>query len=317
MPPPKAPADRKGRRMSCNPLRLLIAGLILAGAAGCAAGAGDPAASASPAPQRATRDGRPGPVDVSHFPTERTTGVRPGVYLRKVKETTIYEAGAVLENVEVRGKLNIEADDVTVRNVRIIGEGDWAVIQRQGHSGLTLENVEIAGDGTTKVDTAVLNQGGMVTIRRANIHTVSNGVSTEHGLIEDSYLHDFTEFEGDHVDGVQSAGSPMKGLSLILRHNTILNQVAQTSAVILGQDFSRVHSVVIENNLLAGGGYTIYGGQGKFGTPTDVRIVDNVFSTRFFPKGGHFGPVSYFDAKGRGNLWEGNVWERSGGPVRP
>ncbi|MEV7966785.1 hypothetical protein AB0O34_12495 [Sphaerisporangium sp. NPDC088356] len=282
--------------------------------AGC--GASDASQDVDDTPTKFTPlpDGRP---DVSHFPSAKTTGPQPSTDLRVVGETTVRKAGELVENVEIHGKLNIEANDVVVRNVRVIGEGDWAIIQRQGASGAVLSNLEIKGNGTTKVDTAVLNQGGQITIRRADIHTVSNGITTDHGVIENSYLHDFKEFPGDHIDGVQIGGSPMAGLSLTVRHNAILNQVAETSAIIIGQDFSRTHDVLIQNNLLGGGGYTVYGGEGKFGVPTDIKIMDNVFSRRFYPKGGMYGPVAYFTDKGKGNTFSGNVWEDDGKPVTP
>lgn len=256
-------------------------------------------------------DDRPAGVR-KDFPSAETTGLRPGVRLQKVGEVTVLKPGAVVENLEVHGKLNIKADNVTVRNVRVIGEGDWSIIQADGASGAVIENCEISGDGKVKAQWGVLNQGGDITVRRANIHTVSNSVGTDHGLIEDSYMHDFKEYPGDHVTGPQINGSPRKGLTLTIRHNTILNQIAQTSAISIYQDFSRAHDVLIENNLLGGGGYAVYGGVGKFGTPTGIKIIRNVFTRRLFPKGGFWGPVTYFTTKGKGNRFEGNVWEDTG-----
>ncbi|MFC6079688.1 right-handed parallel beta-helix repeat-containing protein [Sphaerisporangium aureirubrum] len=305
-----------------------LAGVAAAGCAGGAAGARDPLPSRSPGglegvfsgPATPTPSASPsGPAQriPDGFPSAATTGVRPGVKLTKVGEVTVERPGAVVENLEVHGKLNIKADDVTVRNVRVIGEGDWSVIQTKGASGAVIEDSEISGDGVVKAQWGVLNQGGDITVRRVNIHTVPNSVGTDHGLIEDSYMHDFKEWPGDHVTGPQANGSPRKGMSLTIRHNTILNQLSQTSAISLYQDFSRAHDVLIERNLLGGGGYTVYGGEGKFGTPTGIRILNNTFTRRLFDKGGFWGPLTYFTTEGRGNRFEGNVWEESGEPVAP
>ncbi|GAA3793110.1 hypothetical protein GCM10022226_10470 [Sphaerisporangium flaviroseum] len=282
--------------------------------AGCSAGGAaddgrDPIPGHSSQPDVSASPARDG------FPSAENTGLRKGVALKKVGEVTVLKPGAVVENLEVHGKLNIKADKVTVRNVRVIGEGDWSIIQAQGASGAVIEDCEISGDGVVKAQWGVLNQGGDITVRRANIHTVSNSVGTDHGLIEDSYMHDFKEYPGDHVTGPQANGSPQKGLSLTIRHNTILNQISQTSAISIYQDFSRAHDVLIERNLLGGGGYTIYGGEGKFGVPTDIRIIGNVFTRRLFPKGGFWGPVTYFNSKAKGNRFENNVWENTGEPV--
>ncbi|GAA1505895.1 hypothetical protein GCM10009677_42900 [Sphaerisporangium rubeum] len=308
-------------------LALLAAGtLLVSGCAGGDPGARDPVPGRTPAalgnvfPSSAT----PAPTAVPTaaeqaiprgFPSAATTGVRPGTKLTKVGEVTVEKPGALVENLEVHGKLNIKADNVRVRNVRVIGEGDWSVIQVKGFSGAVIEDSEISGDGVVKAQWGVLNQGGFITVRRVNIHTVPNSIGTDHGLIEDCYMHDFKEWPGDHVTGPQANGSPQKGLSLTIRHNTILNQLSQTSAISLYQDFSRAHDVLVERNLLGGGGYAVYGGEGKFGTPTGIRIVNNVFTRRLFPKGGFWGPVTYFTTEGRGNLFEGNIWEDTGEPV--
>lgn len=298
---------------------MLVATVMLGGtAAGCSSADGTAAAGRDPVPgHKPPPSGRPSTSkpDNGGFPSAQTTGLRPGGGLRKVGEVTVTKPGAVVENLEVHGKLNIKADNVTVRNVRVIGEGDWSIIQAAGAKGAVIEDCEISGDGVVKAQWGVLNQGGDITVRRADIHTVSNSVGTDHGLIEDSYMHDFKEYPGDHVTGPQINGSPEKGLSLTIRHNTIENQISQTSAISIYQDFSRAHDVLIEHNLLGGGGYTIYGGVGKFGTPTGIRIIGNVFTRRLFPKGGFWGPLTYFNPKGKGNRFEGNVWETTGEPV--
>ncbi|MFC0552105.1 hypothetical protein ACFFHJ_14540 [Planotetraspora thailandica] len=307
---PSRPLTLSRSRPLSRPLTSLVAVLVLGVAAAGCGGDGEAEGSQPPVPSHA-------PLAGNVFPSPTTTGVRPGTPLKQVGETTVENDGAVVENLEVHGRLNIKADNVTVRNVRVIGAGDWSIIQAKGASDAVIEDCEISGDGVTKAQWGVLNQGGYITVRRVNIHTVSNAIGTDHGLIEDSYIHDFKEFPGDHVTGPQSNGSPEKGLSLTIRYNTILNQLAQTSAISLYQDFSRAHDVLIEHNLLGGGGYTVYGGDGKFGATTDIRIVDNVFTRRLFPKGGYWGPLSYFDAKGKGNRFEGNVWEGTGEPVAP
>jgi hypothetical protein len=46
--------------------------------------------------------------------------------------------------------------------------------------------------------------------------------------------------------------------------------------------------------------------------PFNIRITNNRISSRFFAGGGHFGPVAHYDPQGRGNVWAGNIWDRSG-----
>lgn len=94
------------------------------------------------------------------------------------------------------------------------------------------------------------------------------------------------------------------------------NHFDQTDAIGLFQDFGVEADRLIKDNLLAGGGYTIYGGDNRrFGVTHDIQIVGNRISRVFFPSGGHFGPLASFDHQGVGNLWADNVWDEDGSPI--
>jgi hypothetical protein len=68
-------------------------------------------------------------------------------------------------------------------------------------------------------------------------------------------------------------------------------------------------NVTVTGNLLAGGGFTVYGPQGRpgAGPSKNVVVTGNEFSARFFPNGGYFGAVSYWE-NGIGNRWSNNTW---------
>ena len=68
-----------------------------------------------------------------------------------------------------------------------------------------------------------------------------------------------------------------------------------------------VANQTIENNLLAGGGYTIYAGNGHGNTTSNIVIKGNRFGQLYYPKGGQFGPDAYFNPAGKGNVWSGNI----------
>ncbi|MFI0356752.1 hypothetical protein [Actinomadura sp. 9N407] len=251
------------------------------------------------------------------WPTLATVGVPRGKRLRSSGPITVRKDGAVIDGLRVSTEINVDADNVTIRNTRLVGAGQWGIIQREGRSGLRVENSEISGDGRTKVQYGIVNHGGMLTARRLHVHTVSNGINTDHGLIEDSVIRNLKEFPSDHVTAVQSNSGPASGLKLVVRNNVLLNPVSQTSALSIYQDFGRAHDVTVTGNLLGGGGYALYGGKGKFGTPTNIKIMRNVFSREHFKKGGSFGPVTAFDPSGSGNVWKDNVWAETGKPVLP
>jgi hypothetical protein len=115
-----------------------------------------------------------------------------------------------------------------------------------------------------------------------------------------------------HVDGIASNG----GGGLTVEHNTVFNQFDQTAAIALFQDFGTQQDDLVENNLIAGGGYSFYGGGGKFGPTSNIRFLNNRISNRYFPNGGYFGVVAWFDASDSGNRIAGNYWDHNLAPVR-
>jgi hypothetical protein len=283
------------------------------------------ATSPAPAPswtlhyRSAAPSAKPSPPPRSGWPGPDDTGVPAGARLTVRGSIVVRSRGAVLSNLDVRGDIVVQADNVTIRNTRVVntGNAEWGILQRQRVTGLTVQDSEVRGNGRDRMGVGILNQGGLVTIRRVDVSVVSHGIDTSQGLIEDSYLHDAKEFPGDHVDMIASFVGPAPGTSLVVRHNTVFNNIGQTAAVALFQDFGLTHDALVENNLLAGGGYTVYGGAGKFGATHNIRIVNNVFSRRHFRKGGFYGWAAHWDRSGRGNEWRGNVWEGTGKPVPP
>ena len=246
------------------------------------------------------------------FPDETTTGPPSGLSLTATGPITADTAGEVIEAVDVDGDITVTAADVTVRNCRItVSDAYWGVIIREEGS-LTIEDCEIVGSGSS--GQGIFNPYTRpLVVRRVDISAFADGVMTDVGEIVDSYIHDLQGPPDSHHDGIQNGG----GGPLTVRHNTILNPHDETSAIALFQDFGVPHDVLVEDNLLAGGGYTVYGGAGSSGTPTNIQFIGNVFSRRIHDNGGFWGPVAYWDGSGEGNEWRDNVWEDTGDEVTP
>ena len=89
-----------------------------------------------------------------------------------------------------------------------------------------------------------------------------------------NYIHDPGLIAGDHIDGIFDPG--FAG-ALMISGNTILNSFTQTSAISL--DASAAGTLVanktVENNLLGGGGYAIYGGDSLGNTTSNIVIKNN------------------------------------------
>lgn len=268
------------------------------------------------------------------YPDSSNTGVDEGAALAKVPGDVstgpgwhwddrgwiiVDGDGAVLEDVATESGIDVSASNVTIRNVRITAYGEGWGIGLKHTRNTTIDSVDISSaPGQSRLMVGIRDVYGDATgtqVLRSDISGVSTGIQTHEGLIQDNYIHDMGYLPGDHTNGTTSNGSTEP---LAIRHNTIFNQYDQTDAISLFQDFGLEANRVIENNLVAGGSYTIYGGQNT-GAPTayNIKINNNRFSRLFFRTGGTFGPVGAFDPLAPGNEFSGNVWDDTNETVKP
>lgn len=191
------------------------------------------------------------------YPSASNSGVPPGTKLTVLNlpqgHLDVTAPGTVIENKDIRGCVIIKAANVTIRKSKISCP-DFTVIYntRDYHSGgkLLIEDSDITCNTTQ--GTGMSEYG--FTARRVHVYGCENGFSlSDTVIIEDSYIHNLYEGpagEG-HADGIQITDNPAR---ILIRHNTIL--VPGTTAAV---NWTRqTTSVLIQNNLLGGGAYTVY-----------------------------------------------------------
>jgi parallel beta helix pectate lyase-like protein len=265
------------------------------------------------------------------FPDGTNTGVPRGTVLRSVpgqvssgpgwhysatgNDVIVNANGAVLSDLSIPYDVVIDASDVTVRDVRVVTGGAFGISLRHT-TGVTIEDSTISGRNLTsgRVDSAVTDvysDSTGIVIKSNNISQFRIGVQISTGLIADNYIHDPGYIPGDHTDGILAAGSAKP---LTIDGNTIFNNLGQTDDITLDASSSghAVANKIVVDNLLAGGDYSIYGGTAHNDPTSNIIIEDNGFGQLYYPRGGHFGPVAYFDPTGSGNVWSGNVWLGTG-----
>jgi len=245
-----------------------------------------------------------------------------------------------LSDLDIPGSVTVDGDDFTLSNskIRILAGcqsypcGNYGIrLGASGDpvSGTALEDLDILVEDsnpsdddpldpstmTVKVEHGVRNNGDLsVTADNLFIKGFS-GAWKGAGTITDSYLFAQLVQSGDHVEPYLNGG---EGDPSILDHNTILNPVAQTAVVSFFNDFGGIGSVEVTNNLMAGGGYIMYGGA-KNGTSTvtgpiivrDNRIARSAGSTAdshgYYPDGGSFGLWAEFNSAVTTSC--DNVWD--------
>jgi hypothetical protein len=188
---------------------------------------------------------------------------------------------------------------VTVRNFKITSYGTTnSVAVAEGERNVLLEDGEVEGATSSGIT------GEGFTARRIHVHDV--GADAFHlnddgyVTIEDCYITAVGYIEGTHADGVQVAA----GLDITIRDNYFYMPASDTThensqVFLIKPDFGPIENLLIENNWLDGGGYTV----NMAGASTNVRIRNNRFG-----RSSNFGPLRVV----AGTMVCGNVWDDTG-----
>lgn len=214
------------------------------------------------------------------FPTAQTTGIAAAGLrvgdLRPSGSLTIDRNGTVIDGLDINGVVRVTADNVVIRNSRILHSSFLGVVVEDGASNLLVENVTIVGTANS----AGANIGfSNFTCRRCDLSGATDGVKVgSNVVIEDSYIHDLRKYSGAHNDGIQHSGG---GTSVHIRRNTILGPFqTSTSAVLAQTNAGPISDLHVYNNFLYGGSYTVYlrdKGNGN-GAPINSSVDGNVFA---------------------------------------
>ena len=171
---------------------------------------------------------------------------------------------------------------MTINDDKAITGGDFGITLKHT-ADVTIENSTISGLNTTTgrvgsaIDDSYGDSTGMV-VQDNNISDFKSAVQLTTRLVTGNYIHDPGYIAGDHTNGVIANGGTGQ---LTISDNTILNSLSETDAVTI--DTSTVPGPVsnktIDNNLLGGGDYAIYGGT-AFGHATSNIVTRTTDSAR-------------------------------------
>ncbi|WP_337059283.1 hypothetical protein [Kineococcus sp. G2] len=249
------------------------------------------------------------PLDVwsvpTGYPDASSTGVPDGVRLTPSTDLDVWEAGAVLDGLDVQGCLTVHAPDVTVRNSRITCDSEvLRAVSLVGAPGFVMEDSEIDGGG--KAEVAIGWSG--YTLRRVDVHGTADGPRLGSAVtVEDSWVHDLVRRDGVHTDAVQSTS----GTGIVLRHNTLDPRQAGSgdflnAAVQLGSETGpqELRDVLVEDNFLNGGTFSV-------NVSCVATFSDVVFSRNRYGHGNRYGAV----IAPRGTGFPTDTWADTGLPV--
>ncbi len=233
----------------------------------------------------------------SGYPDATNTGVPAGVTLTPSGDLIINTPGVVIKNLDIKGQVIINAPNVTLLNCKITSDAFTVVLVKPGITGAVIQNCDI--DGLGSGGQGIAGQGTFIA---NNIHDCADGIDVrgDNTVIQDNFIHDMRGTADSHLDGIQADG----GFSnLVIRHNTVINEEGQTAALMLDNYWGPIDNVVIDNNLLIGGGYTVYINEmaGQGGAVTNVTYTNNHVGK------GYWGDLNLITALGHKPTMSGNV----------
>jgi hypothetical protein len=187
------------------------------------------------------------------FPGSNNTGVPVGKRLpTRDRGIQIYEDGAVMENIDVTGQIDIRADDVVIRNSKISGFVYLDIDQPQwADNTFTIRDTEI-NNGTNQRGGVSL---GNFTLERVNIHGGQmSALCAKNCVVSDSWFHgQYAPLDQDwHLGGFLSNG----GSNMVVQRSTIAcdtpnNEVGGgcSGDFNLFGDFEPIQNVLVDGNL--------------------------------------------------------------------
>jgi hypothetical protein len=276
------------------------------------------------------------------YPDATNTGVPAGTSLTPSGSKTVTTNGTVLNGLEITGTVTVAADNVTIKNSKVIrtsgGSGTYGVILNNGADNFTIEHSEVYGptSETAGLQSAVWNHYGNpgVVARYDYFHHCADCWEGP-GVFENDFMVVNAAYTGSHDEDIYVCGAAVD-----VEHSTLFNTHHQTATVFGDTASCGGNTFEIHNSLLAGGGYMLYP-QGNASSSTGVmNITNNRFArcvsgtvydsstggtycnsktgdtAGYYPYGGFYGLAAYYFTGGA-NVWTGNVWDDSSKPVCP
>lgn len=241
----------------------------------------------------------------SAWPSAGNTGVPSGTSLKSSGSVTVSTDGTIINGLDIKGTVTVRAKNVTIENSKIeAGSGDWALQVASG--SVTLKDSEITGSAYGAV------VGDNYTLLRDDISDFhGDGMKLgDNVTVQDCWIHHATTQNGQHADGMQLQGGQS---NVLIKHNSIdPEENGSNAAVFLKNDLgpnNTVGPVVVDDNLLGGGGFTLYAYKGSTGlVQGGITIKNNHFLRDF-----EYGPAAV-------NIpvtWTSNVYDNNGQVINP
>lgn len=285
----------------------------------------------SPRPATGVFVAAPAATSSSTYPDTTNTGYAyTGVTLTAYTGSlTITVAGTTIDSKDITGCVVNQAANVVIKRSFIHGcTGNYVIdnfaTSTTGGTNLLVEDTTIICNNVPGGIAETGISDSSFTARRVDITKCENGIFAENDdsasytvLIIDSYIHDMQCYGGGdpHIDGVQLQDG---GRNITMQHNRIYGSCDGATAGQHGNSAifysGNMHNVVLTDNILSGGGYTLYCNQLARGAGSGNSYTNNKFYTLFLATIGSNGPTADCgdEAPSETTAFTGNVCYPSG-----
>lgn len=250
-----------------------------------------------------------GSLESCGWPGVSNTG--PSGNLTTMSSGMTINTPGVYTNLDIKGYLNINASNVTVRNFKLssINYGYTALRIDPSATNVVLEDCEVNPNFVTQF--AIWGYDN-ITIRRCELQRAGNAIQARQNLVfQDNYCHDIDDVANDgdnwHTNCVIAVNDSRGVSGWNISHNTMRlgtpGGLKYYSGVI---NTLLASNNLIENNLIANGSFTMYlfDSRSATVTPSYTYVRNNRFSTVDYPTIGVYG------------LWyKGQGWDQYKGSV--
>ncbi|MEP7055421.1 MAG: hypothetical protein ABI912_09260 [Actinomycetota bacterium] len=205
----------------------------------------------------------------------------------------------------------VYGSNVTFRNVCIDTFADGAIRPQTKSRALRLVDVTVRGQnvlgGAGNCGTGVWLPAGSSALRVVSTGCEDGFLLGDGATLSDSWCYGLVPRTNPagHDDCIQSTA----GSNITIRHNALDGPWrGQTSGILIKSDQGPISNVIIDNNYISGGSYTVYVLPGGYPMPTNVRLTNN----RLRMNSARYGPCSY----GRPRpISVRTVWDHNGAPA--
>ena len=232
---------------------------------------------------------------------------------------TIKTDGTVLENQHISATIRVKADNVIIRNCYITGAGNYSIQCTFGHKDLLIENCTMSDPKSCGI-----YAGSNTTIRDCYIsESGSDGMKVQGDdiTVEGCYIHRIGTKPSSHADGSQSRGNNQRNyyynnvFDIPFYDSPQYEPGYKSNACFMVQaDLGPITDIVIKNNWLIGGSYTIYFTQKKDKDYLleGLTVEDNYFSREGSRTQGEKSTLFSTSSKAKNVVIKGNKWFDAG-----